>query len=1178
MAVCGLVLLALPFRMPGVSAAGSPGAAVERFSSMSASSPLCNSTVVPSGTTVLGSLCIGSWPQYVLFDPANGLVYAASEGSQNVSIVSASALQKVGTIPVTNARGLALDPNDGRLFITDGLGSNVTVLSTSANAVMTTFDLAGYTDLVGAQYDPYTGLVFFLANNNADLVGVNPDTLAISQVIPVDSNPGGGNGYAVDPTTHLIYFPSLGSDSVQVINQSTGATVTYVSMAGAGSPYGPTSTFYDPQDGLIYAMLGGLLSSPGDLLYIFDTHTGNTIIRMTVGSFPNAYALDPVRDLLYVTCADSGTISVINVTTNELVDTIYLGAGTLPGGIAVDPATGNVFVGEDGTGLLVELPSASSSISTSPCQPTPAPLGTPILASLCIGDWPQALVYDSTNHLIYASIENSQNVSVVNPDGDQVVATIPALSYARGLALDPYNHRLFVSDGLGDDVAVINTTTNSYAGSFNLNDYTYLVGAQFDPTTRQLFFLANNNDTILSVNATTYALEQAIQVQVNTGGGSGPIAAVNPQTHVMYYAARGSMEVDLIGELNGTVFGYYPTGSSYGPVNTFYDPFNHLLYVADGGWLYLGPGNQLVVLNATTGAQVTGLTVGEFPSGFAYDPSRHLLYVSCAASGTISVINDETNQLVGTISLGSTTLPGPVLVDPSTGNLFVGEDGTGMLVELPPAEPSNSTTGYWTPVATSSGPSGRAGFGMVYDVAMGKVVVFGGCTSGSFFDQDCNATNETWTYSGGTWTQLHLPVSPSPRVLPSMAYDPSTEEVLVFGGVTGYPNETPLRDTWEFNGIGWSELFPSSSPPASGMNQAMAYDPPAGAVVLFASGWATGAQGAPSAYLNETWTFSDGQWTQVLNRTGPSPRGYESFDYDASAGSMVLFGGSQCGFSGGSSGCLSLGDTWTYANGSWVAETMSNGPPPRNLAAMAYDPQLSGSLLVGGQSGQAVFNDVWAYANRSWQFLESPLAPTPREGAQMVYDTADHVIVLFGGYLHVGRPSEGAELYYNDTWTFEQGAPPVGFAVVSMELSPGPTPVGSLTLIVGDVLSATYVGYVFSGLPQGCEPLDTSFLVCAPAAVGVFTVVLTVTDSLGATTSGSIELFVSVLPPGLSRAPSGVASLTLVVSGAAGVAVGVALVAVVVYGRERTRRRERREGEAIARELEYPTEPHRPMP
>jgi len=318
------------------------------------------------------------------------------------------------------------------------------------------------------------------------------------------------------------------------------------------------------------------------------------------------------------------------------------------------------------------------------CTPVPAPTGE--IGQTCVGSWPEAMLYDPSNQLIYVSVQNSGIVSVVQPTGLSLVATIPTYNDARGLALDPNNGYLYVGNGFGDNVTVISTSTNVVTTTWAFPGYGYMVGAQYDPTTNQLFLLANNPpNSILSIGPADGSLVMAIPIDENTGGGSGPIAGVDTATHVLYYAARGNFDVEEIDELTGAALGYLPTGTTFGPTNTFFDPSNQLLYVADGGWLYTGPGNLLVVFNVTSGTEVANVTVGGFPSTFGYDSARHLLYVSCAATGNISVIDDLTNKLVDTISLGPTTLPGPVVVDPATGDLFVAEDGTGELVELPPA-------------------------------------------------------------------------------------------------------------------------------------------------------------------------------------------------------------------------------------------------------------------------------------------------------------------------------------------------------------------------------------------------------------------------------------------------------------------------------------------------------------
>jgi YVTN family beta-propeller protein len=72
--------------------------------------------------------------------------------------------------------------------------------------------------------------------------------------------------------------------------------------------------------------------------------------RIEVGTHPNAMAVNPVNDELYVANADSDTVSVIDTTTNVVVRTIdlspYLGAreGSSPDALAVSPDGQTLYV------------------------------------------------------------------------------------------------------------------------------------------------------------------------------------------------------------------------------------------------------------------------------------------------------------------------------------------------------------------------------------------------------------------------------------------------------------------------------------------------------------------------------------------------------------------------------------------------------------------------------------------------------------------------------------------------------------------------------------------------------------------------------------------------------------------------------------------------------------------
>jgi hypothetical protein len=70
------------------------------------------------------------------------------------------------------------------------------------------------------------------------------------------------------------------------------------------------------------------------------------------------------------------------------------------------------------------------------------------------------------------------------------------------------------------------------------------------------------------------------------------------------------------------------------------------------------------------------------------------------------------------------------------------------------------------------------------------VVVFGGGVGG--VDQD-----QTWTWTGTDWTQLSTPKFPPARESMGMAYDATSGQLLVFGGLAG---NMLFHDTWKLIG------------------------------------------------------------------------------------------------------------------------------------------------------------------------------------------------------------------------------------------------------------------------------------------------------------------------------------------------------------------------------------------
>ena len=182
----------------------------------------------------------------------------------------------------------------------------------------------------------------------------------------------------------------------------------------------------------------------------------------------------------------------------------------------------------------------------------------------------------------------------------------------------------------------------------------------------------------------------------------------------------------------------------------------------------------------------------------------------------------------------------------------------------------------------------------------------------------------------------------------------------------------------------------------------MAYDEADGYVLLF------GGENA-SAYLGDTWNFTNGNWTRLNVSSGPANRSEASMTYDEADGYVLLFGGT-------SSVHKAWGDTWTFQAGHWTNVTASAGPAPspRFGASMVYDGADHYVLLFGGESPNGtVLTDAWTFHGGKWSRLGNFPQVAGLE-TQMVYDPVDGYVLAFGA----GNASSGGG---NLTWKFQKG-------------------------------------------------------------------------------------------------------------------------------------------------------------
>src|SRR5262245_2596625 len=75
-------------------------------------------------------------------------------------------------------------------------------------------------------------------------------------------------------------------------------------------------------------------------------------------------------------------------------------------------------------------------------------------------------------------------------------------------------------------------------------------------------------------------------------------------------------------------------------------------------------------------------------------------------------------------------------------------------------------------------PIGRDNHCGAFDIARNRLVIYGGRNA------SITILADTWEYDGTTWQQVSSPTSPGPRWAASMAYDPTTQTTILFGGAS----------------------------------------------------------------------------------------------------------------------------------------------------------------------------------------------------------------------------------------------------------------------------------------------------------------------------------------------------------------------------------------------------------
>jgi YVTN family beta-propeller protein len=281
---------------------------------------------------------------------------------------------------------------------------------------------------------------------------------------------------ACDSADNKIYisYQGVGQDSLAVIDCASYSVIKRIEMPGATMPV------WDPLSNRLY------VSCQYDArVAVVDCATDSILMYIPVGACPMKMYVNTLRRKLYVLNYDAGSVSVVNMLTNQLIKTVVVGGNPnagyysrsadkfysagqpgqcvvlggvtdtiiaripLPGTEDIPGATGNE------TGAWVYLGTLSGHddyVASIDAR------GDSVLATGEIGREPFALAYSEESGLLYCTSSWSDEVVVLTSDGRRVVRTLSVGNDPFVFTQAPRHRRLYLGHLGGTFVYVLRDT------------------------------------------------------------------------------------------------------------------------------------------------------------------------------------------------------------------------------------------------------------------------------------------------------------------------------------------------------------------------------------------------------------------------------------------------------------------------------------------------------------------------------------------------------------------------------------------------------------------------------------------------------------------------------------------------------------------------------------------------
>ena len=309
--------------------------------------------------------------------------------------------------------------------------------------------------------------------------------------------------------------------------------------------------------------------------------------------------------------------------------------------------------------------------------------------TVSVGVHPNGIAVDSSTHLVYVANGLSDTVSIIDGSTPRVVTTVPVGRGPGAVAVDPSTHSVYVADIQDGSLSVLDGTSNRVTATLPIRATALAV----DSATHTVYVGVDSNPITITGADVQFLDEATGRVTATVAIGSGAMdsslrsiaaVAVDPSTQTVYVGSNrkyeGESSISMIDGRTRQQIAMVPTGNIVSDVGV--DANNHRVLAT-----VPFPFKSLELFDGATPpsfrAKPVTLHLGNRPLDVAVDPSTQIAYVANADDNTVSVVDENANQVLMTVPLGADARnPGPLTVDPTTHAVYVANQGSNTVTVL----------------------------------------------------------------------------------------------------------------------------------------------------------------------------------------------------------------------------------------------------------------------------------------------------------------------------------------------------------------------------------------------------------------------------------------------------------------------------------------------------------------